>query len=200
MVARQNVYIQGDYTPPPTQTPVLPDDTDPLASSTPTTPVEPTPYVKKIPNHIWFTQRSIDCEIQGVGIIDSGELAGKMDTIDSAKIAAWYEDGPSPGEYGNSLINGHVRWKGEAGAFSVLHDMEIGEEVVIGFTDGSIEYFRVTDWEIYPQDDYPSDIMGPKGDARVTLITCHGDFDHSAGTSENRCFVTLKLASEVAAE
>ena len=149
---------------------------------------------------MWFTGKQIECVIQPVGRIETGPLAGKMATIDSATIAAWYEPGPEPGEPGNSLINGHVRWKGVAGVFQILHTIDTGEEVVIGFVDGTYRHFYVVSRDIYQRDKYPPDIMGDHGDTRVTLITCHGEFDRTANTSVNRCFVVLKLKDDIIAE
>jgi hypothetical protein len=95
-------------TPAPTATvaPTLPPEVTPAPTPS------PTPYVKKIPVRIYFTDHELQADIYPVGVTENNE----MDTLDSAQDAAWYQFGPSPGEEGNAIINGHVRWKGEKGS------------------------------------------------------------------------------------
>ena len=58
-------------------------------------------------------------------------------------------------------------------------------------------YFRVTSVDFYPYNDYPESVMDMESDtAKMTLITCYGDFDRSAGTSEQRCVVVCELITD----
>ena len=171
------------------------------AQATPT----PTPYIKVAPVTLHFVEKEISCPIEPVGlevstdkdgepILDeSGEPVYTMGTIDSEKVAAWLQEGPSPGEYGNALINGHITWKKVAGVFSVLSDLEIGEQIAVTYADGSVRYFEVTSNDVFPIDDYPEWVMSlDTGDTRMTLITCHGDWNSSAGTRNERAVVVAK--------
>ncbi len=150
--------------------------------------VTPTPFVKVPPVKMYFTARNIFCDVQPVGKTAGGAMA----TIDDPYIAAWYQDGPSPGDKGNALVNGHVRWGGIAGTFSILSEMDIGEQVVFEYENGTQKSFYVTDKLFYPFDGVPAQLMSQSGDDRVTLISCYGKWDSDAGTSSQRVFVICK--------
>ncbi len=195
IVARQYIYLPGilsflgishSYEPPPViidATPQTEPSNDPDAT--------PAPYVKPAPVKMYFTARNISCEIQPVGRTSGGA----MGTIDDPYIAGWYKDGPAPGEKGNSLINGHVRWGGVAGTFEILSKMEMGEEILIEFKNGEQKRFYVYDKQFHRFDDVPDTLMSQSGDDRVTLISCYGKWDSDAGTSSQRVFVICKAAS-----
>lgn len=201
---RQYVFIPGQYEAPPTPVPTATPAAEELAA----TP-EPTPYVRKIPVKMYFTAREISFDVERVGIVpytdakgnqvvnEQGQKVYTMGTIDTEKAAAWLEDGPSPGEYGNALFNGHVTWKKVAGVFSVLPKMEIGEEIVVEYEDGSTMTFLVSSVDIYGFDSEPADVMAfDTGDSRMTLITCHGEsWNAEMGTREERCVVVAKPAN-----
>ena len=193
LTVRQYILLPGGYEAPPTPSAaqevsvVAPQPDGVFIEETP----EPTPYVQRIPVKIFFTARDIMADIVPVGVIMEGNKTGKMETINDAILTAWYKDGPSPGEEGNALINGHVRWKGKAGTFSILPDMAVGEEVAIEYDDGSVTYFSVSEINYYNFREVPAEAMDLDwgGDPRKTLISCTGDLDSAAGTSSIRVFV-----------
>lgn len=199
MLLRQYVLMPGTYTPPtvtpaPTATPL--PTAAPQAEAAAAPSPSPTPYVKVAPTRIYFTKAEVMADIFPVGIITEGERAGQMDTIDDPDVAAWYEPGAAPGGPGNALINGHKSWKGKLGRFSVLWDMQVGDEVIIEYADGSLAAFYAVSVDLYPYDGVPASVMELEGESRVTLITCHGEFDRNAGTSEERCVVVLRQQGE----
>ncbi|MEA5059400.1 MAG: class F sortase [Candidatus Pelethousia sp.] len=200
LLVRQYIFIPDAYVAPPATTPALTTPA-PSAVATPS----PTPYIKKIPVTLHFTEREISCPIEPVGVIqatdkhgdlifdEQGDPVYTMGTIDSEKVAAWLETGPSPGEYGNAILNGHIRWKKVAGVFSVLSDMGIGEKIAVTYDDGSVLYFAVESMDVFTIDDWPAWVMETdSGDARMTLITCHGEWNSQQGTSNERVVVVAK--------
>lgn len=199
MLLRQYVLLPGSYTPPtvtPAPTLSATPSAVPAVSETPVPTPSPTPYVKVAPMRIYFTDAEVMADIFPVGIIEEGERAGQMDTIDDPDVAAWYEPGPAPGGPGNAILNGHKSWKGKIGRFSVLWDMQVGDEVVFEYADGSLASFYAVSIDFFPYDAVPDEALSLDGESRVTLITCHGEFDRNAGTSEERCVVVLKSAAE----
>lgn len=207
LVVRQYVLIPGHYEAPPTPTPAVSatpvvsptPQGSALPTATPTLEPEPTPYeyTRSAPKKLYFLDAEVSCEVFPVGIIEEGDKKGQMDTIEDPDVAAWYEPGPAPGEQGNALINGHKSWKGKIGRFSVLWNMQAGQQVAVEREDGSVLYFTVTSVDFYPYNDYPSSVMDMESDiAKLTLITCYGDFDRTAGTSEQRCVVVCELNME----
>ncbi len=208
LIVRQYVLIPGHYEAPPTPTPTVTPVATPSPSSglTVITPepeqtAEPTPapyeYTRSVPTKIYFLDAQVSVEVQSVGIIEEGDHKGQMGTIDDPDVAAWYEPGYAPGELGNALINGHKSWKGKIGRFSVLWDMKTGQQVAVEREDGSVLYFMVVSVDFYPYNDYPESVMEMESDtAKLTLITCYGDFDRQAGTSEQRCVVVCELITD----
>lgn len=190
MVVREYIWIPGPYVPPPTPAPtVAPTPAPTLApSATPLPTPSPTPYVQKIPTRIYFTNYERQADIFPVGVDEDN----RMGTLNSAKDSAWYQFGPSPGEPGNAILNGHVKWKGELGTFSILKEMKVGDEVVIEYDDSSFKYFDVTNLDTYLLDEIPASVMDLAGESRMTLITCLGDYDTSIGTSRSRVVAVCK--------
>ena len=196
---RQYVFIPDEYEAPPTPVPTV------EAVATP----EPTPYVRKIPVKMYFTAREISFDVERVGIVpytdakgnqvvnEQGQKVYTMGTLETEKAAAWLEDGPAPGEYGNAIFNGHVTWKKVAGVFSVLPKMEQGEEIVVEYEDGSTMTFLVDSVNIFAFDAEPADVMAyDTGDSRITLITCYGEsWNSEMGTRDQRCVVVAKPAN-----
>ncbi len=199
---RQYVYVPGKYEAPPSAAP-----TATPAEEIAATP-EPTPYVQKIPVKMYFTLREISFPVERVGVVpytdakgnqvtnDQGQKVYTMGTLQTEKAAAWLETGPSPGEYGNAIFNGHVTWKKVAGVFSILPKMEAGEEIVVEYDDGSTMSFIISSVDIYSINEEPADVMSfDTGDSRMTLITCYGEsWNSELGTREQRCVVVAKPA------
>lgn len=199
---RQYVFIPGEYEAPPTATPEVTPEAEVMATP------EPTPYVQKIPVKMYFTQREVSFPVESVGVVpytdakgnqvtdDQGREVYTMGTLETEKAAAWLETGPSPGEYGNAIFNGHVTWKKVAGVFSILPKMEAGEEIVVEYDDGSTMRFLVASVDIYTINQEPDDVMSfDTGDSRMTLITCYGEsWNSQLGTREERCVVVAKPA------
>ncbi len=213
LLIRQYVFIPGEYVAPATPTPTLAATATPQPDATPAPTPSPTPYVKKIPVTLHFVDREVSCPIQPVGIVpatdrdgetlydEAGNILYTMDTLDTEKEAAWLETGPSPGEYGNAILNGHITWKQVAGVFSVLRDIKIGENIAVTMDDGSVVYFQVESVDTFPIDDYPAWVMASDtGDTRMTLITCGGEWNSSAGTHNDRIVVVAKPVEEGAAQ
>ena len=192
MYIRETVYVPDKYEAPPTPTPEV--------SGAP----EPTPYVKRTPVMMYFTEKKMSFPIETVGIIpytykegnvikdEDGETVYTMDTADSAKVAAWLEDSASPGEYGNAIFNGHSSFRHVAGVFSVLPDMRVGEEIVIKYDDGSTMAFAVTSVDIYKRGEAPDTAMKyDTGDSRMTLITEYRDKKYNAPGTRNKCCIVI---------
>jgi len=191
MVLRDYVLISlKPYEAPPTPAPAVAATPAPTLApeATPAPTPEPTPYVKRIPVHIYFPSRKLDADIYPVGLTKDNA----MDTLDSATDAAWYEDGPSPGEPGNALLNGHVHWKGTVGTFSILKEMKAGEPVVIKYDNDTYKYFTITSIDVYLLGEVPPSVMSLGGESRTTLITCLGDYDRKLGTSRSRVVAVCK--------
>lgn len=173
-------------TPAPTSAPV----------KTPEPTPEPTPY-PLLPVRLYFPTMEQVCEIQPVGLTSDGA----MDTIKSNVISAWYQYGPSPGDRGNAILNGHKSWQGELGVFSKLKDMQLGDQFITEMDDGSFLYWYVDSVDIYGRTEVPASVMEPRWgeEPELTLISCTGEWDALAGTSSQRSVVVGRLYAVIPA-
>ena len=112
---------------------------------------------------------------------------GQMDTVHSAFRAGWFMFGGDPVSGGNTLIAGHNRYSGRYGYFSVIKDKMVpGDMVIVELQNGDYCYYVVDSIEQYPYDEVPDWIMNTGGEARLTLITCLGDYSSLIHTSRHR--------------
>ena len=143
-----------------------------------------------IPVKFHFIDRSASCDIVAVGLNEDN----KMDSIPRADAVAWLSTSPyvTPGDRGNAVLGGHNLWKGEAGIFSLLKKMSLGEKVAVTFDKGFTRYFEVVKkYECSYNDTTPmntEDLDEPL----LTLITCAGDWSGTLGQSKHRIVVVCK--------
>ena len=188
LIINELVIFPGEYVSPPKLVTKPPESVDQTPNGSHSGSIDETPMPAADPVRIYFPRFKIQSDIEPVGLTSTGA----MGTVNAHDIAAWYKDGPIPGESGNSLINGHVRYSGKKGYFAILRDFEVGDEVIVELADGSYRYFRVESVNFYPYNDFPDDVLSLGGETRLTLITCGGDFDHDIGTSRTRVVAVCK--------
>ena len=143
-----------------------------------------------IPVTLTFQSQEISCRIASVGVDDNNV----MESVEDAHIASWLSMDPYvvPGDVGNAIIGGHNLWRGKAGTFSILKNIQLGDSVLVGFNNGEWRYFDVIEIGNCAFDD--TTYMDAEADeALLTLITCQGDWNSDLGTSEHRVVVVCKL-------
>ncbi|MDF1595298.1 MAG: class F sortase [Acidimicrobiia bacterium] len=137
-----------------------------------------------------LTVGSIDVEAP---IIPTGVDArtGQMAVPRNVTEVAWYEFGPRPAESGSAVLAAHVDLANQGpGVFFRLRDVDPGDIVAVGFSDGSVRRFRVEARTIYQKDELPLDtIFAREGSPVLTLITCGGGFSESAGSYDSNVVV-----------
>lgn len=95
--------------------------------------------------------------------------------------AAWFENSPTPGQPGPSVIEGHVDSVEGPSVFFRLGDVAPGDRVLVGRADGRTLTFRVDAVRDFLKARFPTTLV--YGSARLSqptlrLITC-SDFDAS---------------------
>ena len=118
------------------------------------------------------------------GIVDLGlDKNGKLEAPTDFGKAGWYAAGPTPGEFGPSVIGAHVDSKSGPAVFYRLGSLKKGAEVSVVRKDGSTARFVVDRVARYSKADFPtSTVYGDtKGRAELRLITCGGAFDQATG-------------------
>jgi hypothetical protein len=97
--------------------------------------------------------------------------------------AGWFEAGPTPGEFGPTVLMGHVDTERSGPAvFFPLRDLEEGDRIEVTREDGVIVTFKVTAIESYAKKRLPyEEVFGIEPEPALRLITCGGAFDRKAG-------------------
>ncbi|MFG2944268.1 class F sortase [Streptomyces adustus] len=96
-------------------------------------------------------------------------------------LVGWYSHGASPGEPGTAIIAGHVDTMTSAAVFADLSQLEKGDKFYVTRSDGRKASFVVDDTEKFAKDDFPDQrVYADTAQAQARLITCAGDYDHTA--------------------
>lgn len=125
---------------------------------------------------------------------------GSMEVPEGANFdkAAWYKHSPAPGQYGSSVIVGHVDSIASNGAsvFFNLAKLKPGERVNVKRADQTTASFSVIAVRDYGKTGMPADVVyKPVADtAELRLITCSGRFDEATQSYEN---VTVIFATMI---
>lgn len=154
-----------------------------------TTAAPPPPSPPAQPKRIEIPAIGVNAAVVPVGLRPDGlmEVPGPVD-------AGWYRLGPIPGQGGSAVIAAHIDFGGQRGAFFDLPSLQLGAEVFVD--DGATRRrFVVTAREQQPKDTIDlRRFFTADGPARLTLITCGGDFDASARHYRDNIVVTAEAA------
>ena len=116
---------------------------------------------------------------------------GAFDLPPDASTVAWWEPGPAPGDAGSAVLAAHVDYGGRVGVFYRLADAAPGERVEVGYNDGTVRSFQVTEVVHYPKSSLPVDqVFRSGGPATLTLVTCGGAFDQATRHYTDNTVVT----------
>ena len=101
-----------------------------------------------------------------------------------------------PGQYGASVIEGHVDSRQGPAVFFRLGALRPGNKVEVRLADGVTAVFRVTGVRQYAKSRFPARIIyGASRHAVLHLITCSGAFDFSTGHYLSSTVVFASLVS-----
>lgn len=114
-----------------------------------------------------------------LGLDAEGHLQApkEFDTI------GWYAGGPSPGQFGPSVIGAHVDSKAGPALFYRLGELKEGAVARVTRKDGTVATFRIDKVGRYAKADFPTAAVygNTTNRAELRLITCGGAFDHTTG-------------------
>lgn len=99
-------------------------------------------------------------------------------SLAQAKLAGWYDQGPTPGEVGPAVLLGHVDTRKGPAVFFDLGRARPGDRIDVARKDRTVATFAVDSVERVPKAKFPTDrVYGDLRYAGIRLITCGGDFD-----------------------
>ena len=94
-----------------------------------------------------------------------------------AQEAGWYDQGPTPGQYGPAVIVGHVDTTSGPAVFHKLRELRSGDEIEVTRTDRRVAVFEVDSVERFDKGRLPVDeVYGDFSRPSLRLITCGGQW------------------------
>ncbi|MFI7553508.1 class F sortase [Micromonospora sediminimaris] len=111
--------------------------------------------------------------VHNVGIAPDGSIAAPP--AERAQEAGWYDQGPTPGQYGPAVIVGHVDTTTGPAVFHQLPQLRAGDRVEVARSDGSVAVFEVDRVDRFDKEQLPTDdVFGDFSRPQLRLITCGG--------------------------
>lgn len=123
------------------------------------------------PVSITIESGGVDSPLVPQGLAPDGTInPGRNEVI-------WFtgSDRVSPGQVGTAVIAAHVTWEGQPDAFISLPEVAVGDEITVGYDDGSTMTFTVTQTSAVDKEQLARSlsVWGPHPDRpRLAIITC----------------------------
>lgn len=146
------------------------------------TAAEEVPLGPSRPVSISIPAIGVHSEVFPIGKARDGSLAVPQPGPDLDK-AAWFENSPTPGQPGPSIIEGHVATDERGPSiFFDLARLRPGDRIAVEREDGSTVRFTVEALREFPKDRFPTELVygGDLSTPTLRLITC-SNFDPSVG-------------------
>lgn len=125
------------------------------------------------PVRIEIPALDLKAKIHEVGLAGDGSIAAPP--MRRADEAGWYEEGPTPGQFGPAVIVGHVDDRRGPAVFHELASIRPGAHIKITRRDDQVAVFRVTGIKQYDKSALPADeVYGDFSRPGLRLITCGG--------------------------
>jgi len=140
-----------------------------------------------LPVHLKIPKINVDAALDYVGLTPQGALGVPVGPTD----AAWYDQGPRPGERGDAIIDGHFGWKNNIPAvFDNLHALQKGDDIYVEDAKGVTTTFVVRTLQTYTQNENATGIfVSSDRGVHLNLITCQGVWNNTQQSYSNRLVV-----------
>ncbi|MFD7085514.1 class F sortase [Streptomyces sp. NPDC059918] len=139
-----------------------------------------------VPDRIVIPDIHVDAPLKTVGLQANGEM--EEPSFDAPMDAAWYKQGPTPGEKGAAAIVGHLDTPTTKEAvFYNLSKLTKDEKIEVSRQDGSTAVFAVDHVDTFAKDSFPTQkVYGDtNGRAELRVITCGGNLTASRHWDSN---------------
>jgi LPXTG-site transpeptidase (sortase) family protein len=146
-----------------------------------------TKVVYGLPVRLKIPAINVDASLDYVNLTTSGELGAPT----TPAHAAWYDQGPRPGEKGNSIIDGHYGWVNNIPAvFDSLNKVHQGDNLYVQDDHNVTTAFVVTNVQTLGESQSTKDVFVSKDDkAHLNLITCSGTWNQTGQSYSKRLVV-----------
>jgi hypothetical protein len=111
--------------------------------------------------------------VHNVGLAPDGTIG--VPPPDKTDEAGWYDQSPTPGQFGPAVIVGHVDTRSEPAVFHDLGRLRAGAKVEISRQDRSVAIFEVNKVDRFDKSQLPVErVYGDFSRPGLRLITCGG--------------------------
>ena len=152
---------------------------------------ETLPYA--IPVSVHIPAIDVRAEVIALGQKEDGTL--EVPSQDDADKAAWYNNSPTPGQAGSSVVQGHVDYVDQGPAvFFDLGRLTPGDTIEVTREDGKTAVFTVHRTELHKREEFPTQqVYGSTDRPELVLITCGGDFNREADEFDSNTIIYSTL-------
>lgn len=140
-----------------------------------------------LPVRLEIPKIKVDAALDYVGITSHGEMGVPA----SPAKAAWYDQGPRPGQTGSAVIDGHFGYRNHIPAvFDNLSSLQKGDKLYVKDIKGLTTTFVVSSLRTYdPRADAATVFRSSDTKAHLNLITCEGTWNQAQKSYSNRLVV-----------
>jgi hypothetical protein len=135
------------------------------------------PY--SVPTHVDIPAVNLHADVITVGL-NADDTIGTP-SLSNAKVAAWYDHSPTPGQMGSAILDAHVDsalMSDSRGAFFYLGLAKPGMTIDVTRADHSVAVFTIDEVQTALKASFPTDkVYAATPYAGLRLITCGGDYD-----------------------
>ncbi|MFI6762381.1 class F sortase [Micromonospora sp. NPDC050417] len=125
------------------------------------------------PTAIAIDSLDVRARVHRVGIAPDGSIA--VPPPDRYQEAGWYDQSPTPGQYGPAVIVGHVDTRTGPAVFHDLAKVRPGAEIEVTRMDRSVAVFKVNSVRRYDKSQLPTEeVFDDFNRPGLRLITCGG--------------------------
>ncbi len=168
----------------------------PVASAPPPGQAAGQPAGRQLPRsrpvRLLIPKISVDAPFTDLAIGPTGRL--EPPPAHDTNLVGWHAKGVSPGEPGTAIIAGHVDTTTSAAVFVNLGELQEGDVFHVDRADGRRASFVVDSVETFEKDNFPSRrVYDDTARPEVRLITCAGDYDHTARDYKDNLVVFAHL-------
>jgi sortase (surface protein transpeptidase) len=139
-----------------------------------------------VPVRLRIPSIGVDTRLEQVGLDPDGTIAAP----DGYQTAAWYKDGPRPGQPGPAVLLGHVDSNTRPAVFYRLATLKAGAEVLVDRADKSTVRFSVSGRIQVAKSRFPADLYLPTLKPVLRLVTCGGKFNYQTHHYRDNVVVT----------